>query len=238
MDPNIQQLDPSQIITLNPVNTNPVQTNEKAIKTYSGPGMASTGPTMAASSSGMNTIQTNPVSIDSLGIVQQPSTSLDDTVTTATFITVSQPMQNMIQFGTPITSGPQQPQVVASSSTMQQPQTPTQQVVMVLNNSEIPPPLQTHQPATAFVLGGTRAIRRLMDPSRAQQLWDAIKAVRQQKQIPAITRMSRYMNRFYQIKKDGTQRLLDAAVEDNLIKLERKVGTKGTKCGVEENAYR
>jgi hypothetical protein len=31
---------------------------------------------------------------------------------------------------------------------------------------------------------------------------------------------------------------LDAAVEDNLIKLERKMGTKGSKSGVEENAYR
>ena len=83
-----------------------------------------------------------------------------------------------------------------------------------------------------------REVRRSSDPARAQQLWDAIKAVRMQKQIPAITRMSRYMNRFYQIKKDETQRLLNSAVEDNLIKLERKMGTKGTKAGVEENAYR
>lgn len=32
--------------------------------------------------------------------------------------------------------------------------------------------------------------------------------------------------------------MLDAAVEDNLIKLERKIGTKGNKSGVEEKAYR
>jgi hypothetical protein len=37
---------------------------------------------------------------------------------------------------------------------------------------------------------------------------------------------------------DETQRLLDSAVEDNLIKLENKVGTKGTKSGIEEKAYR
>ncbi len=40
------------------------------------------------------------------------------------------------------------------------------------------------------------------------------------------------------MNKEETQRLLDAAVEDNLIKLERKVGTKGHKSGVEEKAYR
>lgn len=49
--------------------------------------------------------------------------------------------------------------------------------------------------------GPKREIRRCSDPARSQNLWDAIKAVRMQKQIPAITRMSRYMNRFYQIKK-------------------------------------
>ena len=48
---------------------------------------------------------------------------------------------------------------------------------------------------------GKRETRRVSDPSRAQQLWDAIGAVRAQKQIPAITRMSRYMNRFYQVNK-------------------------------------
>ena len=50
--------------------------------------------------------------------------------------------------------------------------------------------------------------------------------------------MSRYMRRFYGLSKDATQKLLDLAVEDNLIKLENKVGTKGTKSGVEERAYR
>uniref|UniRef100_A0A0K2V833 SCAN domaincontaining protein 3like [Acyrthosiphon pisum] n=1 Tax=Lepeophtheirus salmonis TaxID=72036 RepID=A0A0K2V833_LEPSM len=84
----------------------------------------------------------------------------------------------------------------------------------------------------------TKETRRISSSGRAQQLWDAIKAVRLQKQIPAITRMGRYMSRYYQLKKDETQRLLDLAVEDNLIKLETKIGTKGTKSGIEEKAYR
>ena len=46
------------------------------------------------------------------------------------------------------------------------------------------------------------------------------------------------MNVYFLILSAETQRLLDSAVEDNLIKLERKVGTKGNKSGVEEKAYR
>jgi hypothetical protein len=37
----------------------------------------------------------------------------------------------------------------------------------------------------------------------------------------------RYMNRNYKLDKETTQRLLDLAVEDNLVKLHKKVGTKG-----------
>ena len=44
--------------------------------------------------------------------------------------------------------------------------------------------------------------------------------------------------RNYKLDKETTQRLLDLAVEDNLIKLHKKVGTKGNKAGVEEDAYR
>lgn len=51
-----------------------------------------------------------------------------------------------------------------------------------------------------------RETRRVSDPGLAQKLWDAILAVRAQKQIPAIVRMSRYMNRFYQINKGGSPR--------------------------------
>ena len=50
--------------------------------------------------------------------------------------------------------------------------------------------------------------------------------VRAQKQIPALPRLSRYMNRNYKLDKDTTQRLLDLAVEDNLVKLHKKVGKK------------
>ena len=67
--------------------------------------------------------------------------------------------------------------------------------------------------------GIVRELRRQSDPLRAQHLWDAIRAVRLQKQIPAIPRMGRYMHRYHGLTNDATQRLLDLAIEDNLIKV-------------------
>ena len=42
------------------------------------------------------------------------------------------------------------------------------------------------------------------------------------------------MTRHHGLSKEATQRLLDLGVEDNLIKLETKIGTKGNKNGIEE----
>ena len=72
-------------------------------------------------------------------------------------------------------------------------------------------------PSTGIV----REIRRQSEPLRAQHLWDAIRAVRLQKQIPAIPRMGRYMHRYHGLTNEATQRLLDLAVDDNLIKVSR-----------------
>ena len=88
-----------------------------------------------------------------------------------------------------------------------------------------------------------KEIRRVSDPDKAQIIWDGIKVgdfedeksektiliiqtVRAQKQIPALPRLSRYMNRNYKLDKETTQRLLDLAVEDNLVKLHKKVSFK------------
>ena len=43
------------------------------------------------------------------------------------------------------------------------------------------------------------------------------------KDTSLITSSTRYMNRNYKLDKDTTQRLLDLAVEDNLVKLHKKV---------------
>ena len=61
-----------------------------------------------------------------------------------------------------------------------------------------------------------RETRRVSDPARAQQLWDAVTAVRSQKQIPAIVRMSRYMNRFYTVNKGEDRSFLVAQMGLNL----------------------
>ena len=76
--------------------------------------------------------------------------------------------------------------------------------------------------------GIVREIRRQSDPLRAQHLWDAIRAVRLQKQIPAIPRMGRYMHRYHGLTNEATQRLLDLAVDDNLIKVWQKFNCVAT----------
>jgi hypothetical protein len=43
--------------------------------------------------------------------------------------------------------------------------------------------------------GIVKEIRRVSDPDKAQIIWDGIKTVRAQKQIPALPRLSRYMYR-------------------------------------------
>ena len=80
--------------------------------------------------------------------------------------------------------------------------------------------------------------RKIFVSDQKYVITPSIQTVRAQKQIPALPRLSRYMNRNYKLDKETTQRLLDLAVEDNLIKLHKKVGTKGNKAGVEEDAYR
>ena len=44
--------------------------------------------------------------------------------------------------------------------------------------------------------GIIKEIRRVSDPDKAQIIWDGIKTVRAQKQIPALPRLSRYMHRY------------------------------------------
>lgn len=60
--------------------------------------------------------------------------------------------------------------------------------------------MATFVPATAVAVSAetmavesrvVREVRRNSDSLRAQHLWDAIRAVRAQKQIPAIPRMAR-----------------------------------------------
>ena len=46
-------------------------------------------------------------------------------------------------------------------------------------------------------IGIMKEIRRVSDPDKAQIIWDGIKTVRAQKQIPALPRLSRYMNRYH-----------------------------------------
>ena len=81
-------------------------------------------------------------------------------------------------------------------------------------------------PSHAWISGSICSTRPTFGLFCPWQLNILSQTVRAQKQIPALPRLSRYMNRNYKLDKDTTQRLLDLAVEDNLVKLHKKVGKK------------
>ncbi|KAK7791097.1 hypothetical protein R5R35_000516 [Gryllus longicercus] len=80
--------------------------------------------------------------------------------------------------------------------------------------------------------------RRVSCPQTTQQLWDAIKVVRCQRQVPNVTRISRYMSRIHGVKEDEVRRQLNHCVRDGLLRLIKRVGYKGSKIGVEQEGYR
>ncbi|XP_068086019.1 zinc finger MYND domain-containing protein 11 isoform X2 [Anabrus simplex] len=80
--------------------------------------------------------------------------------------------------------------------------------------------------------------RRVSCPQITQQLWDAIKIIRCQRQVPNVARISRYMSRVHGISEDEVRRQLNHCVRDGLIRLIKRMGFKGSKIGVEQEGYR
>ncbi|XP_069700462.1 zinc finger MYND domain-containing protein 11 isoform X2 [Periplaneta americana] len=80
--------------------------------------------------------------------------------------------------------------------------------------------------------------RRLACPQITQHLWDAIKIIRSQRQVPNVSRITRYMSRVHGAKEDEVRRQLNHCVRDGLIRLIKRMGYKGSKIGVEQEGYR
>ncbi|PNF16453.1 Zinc finger MYND domain-containing protein 11 [Cryptotermes secundus] len=80
--------------------------------------------------------------------------------------------------------------------------------------------------------------RRVACPQITQHLWDAIKVIRSQRQIPNVTRITRYMSRVHGAKEDEVRRQLNHCVRDGLVRLIKRMGVKGSKIGVEQEGYR
>ncbi|XP_021930541.1 zinc finger MYND domain-containing protein 11-like isoform X2 [Zootermopsis nevadensis] len=80
--------------------------------------------------------------------------------------------------------------------------------------------------------------RRVACPQITQHLWDAIKIIRSQRQVPNATRITRYMSRVHGAKEDEVRRQLNHCVRDGLVRLIKRMGFKGSKIGVEQEGYR
>ncbi|XP_063229877.1 zinc finger MYND domain-containing protein 11-like isoform X2 [Bacillus rossius redtenbacheri] len=80
--------------------------------------------------------------------------------------------------------------------------------------------------------------RRMSCPQITQQLWDAIKVIRYQRQISNIARITRFMSRQFRISEEETRRQLNYCVRDKLIRVIERVGSKGSKIGVKQEGYK
>lgn len=79
--------------------------------------------------------------------------------------------------------------------------------------------------------------RRVASTETIHHIWDAIVYVRQQRQITNLERISNYMRRKHNISPSDLQQQLEYAVCDGLIEIKKRVGCKGSKVGVEQEAY-
>ncbi|XP_052808548.1 zinc finger MYND domain-containing protein 11-like isoform X2 [Mya arenaria] len=80
--------------------------------------------------------------------------------------------------------------------------------------------------------------RRQANVRRVQQLLEGIAYIRSQKQLTNLDRLSRYMEREYEVSSTETERQLHNAVLDNLILSYTGVGFKGSKTGIEYEGFR
>lgn len=81
-------------------------------------------------------------------------------------------------------------------------------------------------------------VRRQNDILVTQKLWAAISVTRQQKQIPNLERITRYLEREYSMKESDIVHSLQLASDDQLIIQYNAVGCKGARIGVEQEGYR
>ncbi|XP_038045013.1 zinc finger MYND domain-containing protein 11-like isoform X2 [Patiria miniata] len=81
------------------------------------------------------------------------------------------------------------------------------------------------------------ATRRLSDPHIVQQLWEAVTAIRNQKQVANLDRILKFMKREYSVIAKETQQQLAYATKDGLIVKDNSRAKKGMRAGQEQEAY-
>lgn len=80
--------------------------------------------------------------------------------------------------------------------------------------------------------------RRHSSVVKAKALVHAIRYIRQQKQIPNLDRIQKYMIRVYDTKPAETEKQLQYTCKDGLIISYTTLGKKGNKTGIEQEGYR
>ncbi|KAL1116398.1 hypothetical protein AAG570_004872 [Ranatra chinensis] len=80
--------------------------------------------------------------------------------------------------------------------------------------------------------------RRMSCPQAVQQLWDAVKVIRYQRQVPSLERIVKYMYRVNTMSEEEVTRQLGYCVRDGLLVITKRKGLKGKKLGVEQEGYK
>ena len=80
--------------------------------------------------------------------------------------------------------------------------------------------------------------RRQATVAMTRQLLEAVGYIRQQKQIPNLDRISKYMQREHAMGYAECRRHLDCVVEDAFIMEYTAVGFKGSRTGLEQEGYK
>ncbi|XP_071803030.1 zinc finger MYND domain-containing protein 11-like [Asterias amurensis] len=79
--------------------------------------------------------------------------------------------------------------------------------------------------------------RRMSDPQIVQQLWEAITAIRKQKQVANLDRIIKYMSREHRVLAKETQQQLAYATKDDLVVKDNSKAKKGMRAGQEQEAF-
>ena len=80
--------------------------------------------------------------------------------------------------------------------------------------------------------------RRKADPRVVQKLWAAISAIRLQKQVANVERITRHMQREHEMRAVDIELQLQYAVSDGMISIYKALSQKGTNAGNEQDGYR
>ena len=80
--------------------------------------------------------------------------------------------------------------------------------------------------------------RRLANPQTVQIIGAAISYIKQQKQIPNLDRICKYMKRETEMRTSEVDLQLQYAVKDGLIVSYKAVGFKGSKVGIEQEGFK